>query len=100
MEAFHAGGSVNGGSGVVVLPCGAGKTIVGMAVMAELGMTTLILSTSITALRQWKRELLEKTFLTEDQIGEYSGEQKQVRPVTLSTYQIMTYRRSKTDPAG
>ncbi len=98
VEAFHAGGTVQGGSGVVVLPCGAGKTIVGMAVMAEVGMTTLILSTSITALRQWKRELLEKTFLTEDQIGEYSGEQKEVRPVTLSTYQIMTYRRSKTDP--
>jgi DNA excision repair protein ERCC-3 len=98
VEAFHAGGSVHGGSGVVVLPCGAGKTIVGMAVMAELGMTTLILSTSITALRQWKRELLEKTTLTEEQIGEYSGECKEVRPVTLSTYQIMTYRRSKADP--
>jgi DNA excision repair protein ERCC-3 len=95
--AFHAGGTVHGGSGVIVLPCGAGKTIVGMAVMAEIGMTTLILSTSITALRQWKRELLEKTNLAEDQIGEYSGEVKQVRPVTLSTYQIMTYRRSKTD---
>ncbi len=98
VDAFHAGGSVHGGSGVVVLPCGAGKTIVGMAVMAEVGMSTLILSTSVTALRQWRRELLEKTTLTGDQIGEYSGEVKDVRPVTLSTYQIMTYRRSKTDP--
>ena len=97
VDAFHAGGSVHGGSGVIVLPCGAGKTIVGMAVMAEVGMTTLILSTSITALRQWRRELVEKTTLTDAQIGEYSGECKDVRPVTLSTYQIMTYRRSKTD---
>ena len=98
VEAFHAGGTVQGGSGVIVLPCGAGKTIVGMAVMAEVGMTTLILSTSITALRQWRRELVDKTFLTDDQIGEYSGEVKEIKPVTLSTYQIMTYRRSKTDP--
>jgi DNA excision repair protein ERCC-3 len=97
VDAFHAGGSVHGGSGVVVLPCGAGKTIVGMAVMAQVGMSTLILSTSVTALRQWRRELLEKTDLREDQIGEYSGEVKDIRPVTLSTYQIMTYRRSKTD---
>jgi len=97
VEAFHAGGSVQGGSGVVVLPCGAGKTIVGMAVMARVGMSTLILSTSVTALRQWRRELLDKTCLTEDQVGEYSGEVKEVKPVTLSTYQIMTYRRSKTD---
>jgi DNA excision repair protein ERCC-3 len=97
VDAFHAGGSVHGGSGVVVLPCGAGKTIVGMAVMAEVGMSTLILSTSVTALRQWRRELVDKTTLTDDQIGEYSGEVKEVKPVTLSTYQIMTYRRSKTD---
>jgi len=97
VEAFHAGGSVQGGSGVIVLPCGAGKTIVGMAIMAALRMSTLVLSTSVTALRQWRRELLEKTTLQEDQIGEYSGEVKEIKPVTLSTYQIMTYRRSKVD---
>jgi DNA excision repair protein ERCC-3 len=89
---YHAGGSARGGSGVIVLPCGAGKTIVGIACMAELTASTLILTTGVTALRQWKAELLDKTDLSEDRIGEYSGREKQIRPVTLSTYQTMTYR--------
>ena len=97
VEAFHAGGSDRGGSGVVVLPCGAGKTVVGIGALVEIGRATLILTTNISALRQWKRELLEKTDLSGDQIGEYSGEVKQIRPVTLSTYQILTHRRSKVD---
>ncbi|MEE3181154.1 MAG: helicase-associated domain-containing protein, partial [Planctomycetota bacterium] len=79
VEAFYAGGSEHGGSGVVVLPCGAGKTIVGMGALAAVGKETLILTTNVTALRQWRRELLEKTTLTEDQVGEYSGEVKQIR---------------------
>ena len=94
---FHAGGKVTGGSGVVVLPCGAGKTIVGIGAMSAVGEETLILSTNITALRQWKRELLEKTELKPEDIGEYSGEIKEIRPITLSTYQILTYRKSRTD---
>jgi len=94
---FLAGGSERGGSGVVVLPCGAGKTIVGMAVMARLKTHTLILCTNVTAVRQWRRELLEKTTLTDDQIGEYSGEAKELRPVTVATYQILTYRRRKSE---
>ncbi len=98
VAAFVASGTERGGSGVVVLPCGAGKTVVGMAAMAELGRATLILGTNVTALRQWRDELLDKTTLTEDQIGEYSAEHKDVRPVTLATYQILTYRRRKTDP--
>ena len=97
VDAFYAGGSASGGSGVVVLPCGAGKTIVGLAAMAKVCSHTLILTTNITALRQWRRELLEKTELTDDDIGEYSGEAKNIRPVTLTTYNILTYRRSKTD---
>ena len=97
VEAFYAGGSEHGGSGVVVLPCGAGKTIVGMGALAAVGKETLILTTNVTALRQWRRELLEKTTLTEDQVGEYSGEVKQIRQVTLSTYQMLTYRKSKVD---
>ncbi len=97
VEAFHAGGRVSGGSGVVVLPCGAGKTIVGIGVMNAVGEETLVLSTNITALRQWKRELLSKTDLSSGDIGEYSGEAKEIRPVTLSTYQILTYRKSRTD---
>lgn len=86
-----------GGSGVVVLPCGAGKTMVGIAAMARLNMRTLILCTNVTALRQWKAEILDKTTLTEDQVGEYSGELKDIKPVTLSTYQILTFRRNKND---
>ena len=94
-EAFHQSGSERGGSGVVVLPCGAGKTIVGMACMAGVQSSTLILTTSVTATRQWIRELLDKTSLEEGQIGEYSGSTKEVRPVTIATYQILTWRERK-----
>ena len=82
-----------GGSGVVVLPCGAGKTIVGAAAMARAGATTLILVTNTVSARQWRDELLRRTTLTEDEIGEYSGQRKDVRPVTIATYQVMTTRR-------
>ncbi|HEY0485949.1 MAG TPA: DNA repair helicase XPB [Mycobacteriales bacterium] len=82
-----------GGSGVVVLPCGAGKTLVGAAAMAEASATTLILVTNTVAGRQWKRELIARTSLTEEEIGEYSGERKEIRPVTIATYQVMTTRR-------
>lgn len=98
VRVFHAGGSARGGSGVIALPCGAGKTVVGLALMAELQTSTLILTTSITALRQWRRELLERTSLSEDDIGEYSGKAKNVGPVTVATYQILTHRRSRDAP--
>ncbi|MEZ5149684.1 DNA repair helicase XPB [Rhodococcus zopfii] len=88
-ESFWAGGS-----GVVVLPCGAGKTMVGAAAMAKAGATTLILVTNTVAGRQWKRELIARTSLTEEEIGEYSGEKKEIRPVTIATYQVIT-RKSK-----
>jgi DNA excision repair protein ERCC-3 len=94
-EAFYAGGAATGGSGVIVLPCGAGKTIVGMACVAQVQASTLILTTSITAIRQWAAELLDKTELNEGQIGEYSGEVKEIRPITIATYNIMTYRPNK-----
>jgi DNA excision repair protein ERCC-3 len=83
-----------GGSGVVVLPCGAGKTLVGAAAMAKAEATTLILVTNTVAGRQWKRELVARTSLTEDEIGEYSGERKEIRPVTIATYQVIT-RKTK-----
>jgi DNA excision repair protein ERCC-3 len=83
-----------GGSGVVVLPCGAGKTLVGAAAMARAQATTLILVTNTVAGRQWKRELIARTSLTEDEIGEYSGERKEIRPVTIATYQVIT-RKTK-----
>ncbi|KWW98088.1 helicase [Carbonactinospora thermoautotrophica] len=83
----------HGGSGVVVLPCGAGKTLVGAAAMAKAQATTLILVTSTVAAHQWRRELLRRTSLTEAEIGEYSGQKKEIRPVTIATYQVMATRR-------
>lgn len=83
-----------GGSGVVVLPCGAGKTMVGAASMAKAQATTLILVTNTVAGRQWRDELLRRTTLTEEEIGEYSGEKKEIRPVTIATYQVVT-RKTK-----
>src|SRR6476660_241818 len=84
----------HGGSGVVVLPCGAGKTLVGAAAMARASATTLILVTNTVSGRPWKSELLKRTSLTEDEIGEYSGEKKEIKPVTIATYQIMTTKRT------
>jgi len=84
------------GFGVVVLPCGAGKTIVGMAVMAALKTNTLILSANVAAVHQWIDELLDKTSLTQEQIAEYSGDSKAVAPVTIATYQVLTWRPDKS----
>jgi DNA excision repair protein ERCC-3 len=99
------------GNGVLVLPCGAGKTVIGLAAMAAAGAHTLIIATNITSARQWIREILDKTSLTEDQVGEYSGDRKDIRPVTVATYQVLTWspvRKKKRgdadtavdDPAG
>lgn len=96
IEQFYDGGSSRGGSGVIVLPCGAGKTLVGMGVIEQVGSQTLILCPNTVAVRQWITELLDKTTLTPDMIGEYTGEKKEIRPVTITTYQILTYR-SKAD---
>jgi DNA excision repair protein ERCC-3 len=93
--AFWAGGTVRGGSGAIVLPCGAGKTIVALGAMNAVKAHTLILTTNITALRQWRDEIIDKTDLDPEIIGEYSGETKEIKPVTITTYQILTYRRSK-----
>ncbi|MDM7988264.1 MAG: DEAD/DEAH box helicase [Smithella sp.] len=98
VNAFYRGGGPEGGSGIVVLPCGAGKTIVGIAIMSLLSTETLILVTNTIALRQWKDELLDKTHLSPDQIGEFSGEKKEIRPITIATYNILTYRKDKNGP--
>ena len=98
VDAFYMRGSNRGGSGVVVLPCGAGKTCVGIGAIHALQTQCLVLTTNTVALRQWKSELLDKTTLTEDQLGEYSGDSKEIRPVTLATYQVLTYRKSKDSP--
>lgn len=94
---FHAGGSERGGSGVVVLPCGAGKTVVGLATMVRCKCHTLVLTTNVTAARQWIREILDKTTLRPDQVSEYTGDNKSIAPVTVATYQILTYRKRKTE---
>ncbi|GAB2456964.1 DEAD/DEAH box helicase [Nocardioides hungaricus] len=88
----------HGGSGVVVLPCGAGKTLVGAAAMASAQATTLILVTNTVSARQWKDELVRRTSLTADEIGEYSGAVKEIRPVTIATYQVLTTRRRGVYP--
>jgi len=90
VEGFFAGGS-----GVVVLPCGAGKTIVGAAALAQAGAKTLVLVTNTVSARQWRRELLARTTLSADEIGEYSGDRKEIRPVTIATYQVMVTRRKR-----
>ena len=93
-QELAAEGFWHGGSGVVVLPCGAGKTIVGAAAMAHAKATTLILVTNTIAARQWREELLQRTTLNEDEIGEYSGAKKEIRPVTIATYQVMTKKKN------
>ena len=98
VDVFHAGGGPEGGAGVLVLPCGAGKTVIGIGCMDRLQTHTLVLTTNGTAVKQWKQELLDKTSLTEDQVGLYTGDTKEIKPVTIATYQILTYRKSKEAP--
>jgi DNA excision repair protein ERCC-3 len=96
-EVFYAGGGAQGGSGVIVLPCGAGKTIVGLGTMFQTKCHTLILSTNTIAVRQWIDEILDKTTVSPESVGEYTGDRKEIRPITITTYQILTYRKSKSE---
>ncbi len=98
VDVFYADGKVYGGAGVITLPCGSGKTIVGIGVMEKIQTHTLIITTGVTACKQWKNELLDKTTLTEDMVGEYNGENKSIKPVTIATYKILTYRKNKKSP--
>ncbi len=95
VELFYDHGSNQGGSGVVVLPCGAGKTIVGIGVIQIVGAETLILVTNTLSIRQWKNEILDKTDIKEEDIGEYSGEKKEIKPITIATYNIITHKKRK-----
>ncbi len=97
VDAFYAGGSAEGGSGVIVLPCGAGKTIVGLGVIGAAQTHTLILCPNTVAVRQWITELLDKTTLRPEDIGEYTADRKEIKPVTIATYQILTYRPFAVD---
>lgn len=98
VDAFHVRGSVRGGSGLIVLPCGSGKTVVGLGVMERCQTNTLILTTSSAAVHQWCSEILDKTSLDARDVGEYTGERKDLKAVTITTYQMLTYRRSRTGP--
>ena len=95
IDAFYQKGSVRGGSGVVLLPCGAGKTIVGIGAMQLIGAQTLILVTNTLSIRQWREEILDKTTVKKEEIGEYSGEKKDICSITIATYNIITHRREK-----
>lgn len=97
LSAWWRNGELEGGSGVLVLPCGAGKTIIGLGALVTSGAHTLIIVTSVSAARQWRRELLDKTTLTEGQVGEYSGQRKDIRPVTIATYNVLTWAKRGVD---
>lgn len=97
INVFYRGGGVEGGSGTIVLPCGAGKTVIGMGVISKVKTNTLITCPNVIAVRQWIEEILDKTDLPREKIGEYSGEVKEIRDITVTTYQILTYRGKKDD---
>ncbi|WP_035287801.1 DNA repair helicase XPB [Brevibacillus massiliensis] len=97
VDAFYQSGSVYGGSGVLVLPCGAGKTIIGLGAINQIKRATLILTTNTTSVRQWISEILDKTTVESEMVGEYTGQLKQVKPITVATYQILTHHHKETD---
>ena len=97
VEAFYHAGRVTGGSGIIVLPCGSGKTIIGLGTIASVSSRTLIISTNNVSVHQWKDELISKTSVGADQIGEFTGMKKELKPITLTTYQMLTHRRNKTE---
>lgn len=98
VDSFYSGGASIGTSGVIVLPCGSGKTIIGIALLAKYKTSTLIIVNNIEAARQWKREILDKTDLSEDMIGQYHSGEKEIKPVTIATYNIITYKKEKKGP--
>jgi DNA excision repair protein ERCC-3 len=95
VDIFYARGEARGGSGVIVLPCGAGKTVVGIGAMVAIGANTLILTPNTVAVRQWIEEIVDKTGVPREAIGEYTGEMKEIKPITVATYQTLTYRKRK-----
>ena len=98
VESFYADGKPEGGAGVIALPCGTGKTIVGIATMHKIQSKTLIIVTGVTACRQWRDEILDKTDISKEDIGEYNGINKEIKPITIATYKILTYRKNKESP--
>ncbi|MGB0385906.1 MAG: DNA repair helicase XPB [Ardenticatenaceae bacterium] len=98
VETFYRAGRASGGSGVIVLPCGSGKTIIGLGVLASISNYTLVVTTNNVSVHQWRDEILAKTTVSPEHIGEFTGLNKNIKPITITTYQMLTYRRSKEDP--
>ncbi len=98
IDLFYCAGEKTGGSGVIVLPCGSGKTIIGLGTMAEISTYTLIIATNNVSVRQWRDELLSKAHINETDIGEYTGRIKEIKPITITTYQMLTHRQTKDSP--
>lgn len=98
VDAFYSNGGPEGGAGVIALPCGTGKTIVGLEIMHRIQNKTLIIVTGVTACRQWRDEILDKTDIPPEDIGEYNGLNKDIKPITIATYKILTYRKNKESP--
>ena len=98
IDMFYCAGQKTGGSGVIVLPCGSGKTIIGLGTMAQISSHTLIVATNNVSVRQWRDELLSKTNVKETDIGEFTGRAKEIKPITITTYQMLTHRRTKDEP--
>jgi len=98
IDMFYCAGQKTGGSGVIVLPCGSGKTIIGLGTMAQISSHTLIVATNNVSVRQWRDELLSKTNVKETDIGEFTGRVKEIKPITITTYQMLTHRRTKDEP--
>lgn len=97
VESFYHGGKKTGGSGIIVLPCGSGKTIIGLGVIATIANHTLIITTNNISVKQWINELLQKTSITERDIGPYTGNTKEIKPITVTTYQMLTHRKSSNE---
>ncbi|MBE0522824.1 MAG: DEAD/DEAH box helicase [Methanosarcinales archaeon] len=98
VDVFYCAGQKTGGSGVIVLPCGSGKTIIGLGTMVQISSHTLIIATNNVSVRQWRDEILSKTHTEETDIGEFTGRVKEIKPITITTYQMLTYRRTKDEP--
>lgn len=98
VDIFHQGGRSSGGNGIIVLPCGSGKTIIGLGVISRISGHTLIISTNNVSVNQWRNELLAKTDLAPDDVGEFTGLGKSIKPVTITTYQMLTHRKDKAAP--
>ncbi|MEA1905584.1 MAG: DNA repair helicase XPB, partial [Euryarchaeota archaeon] len=98
VDLFYCGGEKTGGSGVIVLPCGSGKTIIGLGTIAQISSYTLIIATNTVSVAQWRDELISKTQINEADIGEYTGRTKEIKPITITTYQMLTHRKTKDSP--